>query len=1263
MPVFVNNGPDIPERLLQAHEEGRVVFFCGAGISYPAGLPGFSGLVHKLFEELGITPTRIQKSAIKESKFDTVINQLEKDHAGGRTKVRETIAKILTPDFNNPNSTDTHESLLTLARNREGQFRLVTTNFDRIFETVITNKNMATERFKAPQLPIPNNRWNGLVYLHGLLPAAEDAAELDKIVVSSGDFGLAYLNDRWASRFVSELFRKYTVCFVGYSINDPILRYMMDALAANRLLGESHLEMFAFSSFSKNKEKETAEELKDKNVTPILYRNHKNHIYLHKTMKKWADTYRDGMHGKQMIIAQHAPYPPLTSSKDDFAVGRVLWALKDEMAAKHFAELDPVPPLEWLKPLSNVQYGYNDLVLFGIVPDRDINKNLSFSFLSRPTPYTKAGWMNFVNMGLQHCGWDKVMDHLAFWLTRHLNDPELILWIVKQGGYLHTQFANHIQDQIRNIERLERKGDEEEINRIKEAAPNAIPGPMMRTLWKVILSGRLKSKNPDIYFDLDNWIKRFKVDGTILSLRMELREALEPRIILRNSFREYNQEINQKGPKAIKDIVDWEIVLSNDDIHNDILVSKDNIDFQAALPNLLQDFTLLLRDALDLMRELGGADDHRDMSCYAQPSISNHLQNHHINEWTVLIDLIRDAWLSIEKTNPFQARHIVLDWWQTPYPLFKRLAFFAAANSNAITPHEALDWLFAYDHWWLWSTETERELIRLLVALVPKLDQEQLLELEQLILQGPPRKMFNDDIEAERYKLIVDRKIWLRLMKIKATKVTLNLDTEQRLEELRKQYPLWELADDERDEFSSWVNINADSSELVQIPLHRKDLIEWLKQDNSDHWQRDDWFQRCRDDFSTTACALWGLQQEGLWFYNRWHEALNAWTEDKLRKRSWRYMAQVIIKAPDEILHLLSSSLSWWLESISGSFKGHEDIFFNLIQKIINFESIKEDNKDGKSDLVTQAINHPIGHATKALLYWWYNQEPMNSQGINSEVKPFFTKLCDTNIDMFRHGRLLLAVHVIALFRADEEWTKTYLLPLFDWQQSESEAQGAWEGFLRSPHIYPPLLKAIKQPFLETVKHYKQLGVQTKQYVEFLTFITLDPGDVFTIKELAEATQNLPLEGLQTAIHTVYVAFKNAGEQRGEFWRNRILPYYKSIWPKSKDKKSSSISFCFGQICITAQETFNEAIKEFKPWFQPLQHCNHLFSLLHEAKLCQKFPCEALEFLDAVIDTNAFRFSKELKHCLNDIGNTNPGLRKDQRFVRISELCERRGIS
>lgn len=171
---------------------------------------------------------------------------------------------------------------------------------------MIAAKSLSVERFKAPLLPVPKSRWDGLVYLHGLLSDVPTASELDRLVVSSGDFGLAYLTERWAARFVSELFRNYTVCFVGYSINDPVLRYMMDALAADRLLGESPPEMFAFGSYSKGKEDQRANEWRAKNVTPVLYREHNRHAYLHKTLCAWAETYRDGVRGKERIVIESA---------------------------------------------------------------------------------------------------------------------------------------------------------------------------------------------------------------------------------------------------------------------------------------------------------------------------------------------------------------------------------------------------------------------------------------------------------------------------------------------------------------------------------------------------------------------------------------------------------------------------------------------------------------------------------------------------------------------------------------------------------------------------------------------------------------------------------------------------------------------------------------------------------------------------------------------------------------------------------------------
>ena len=167
---FVRNGPDVPERLLQAHEEGRVVFFCGAGISYRAGLPGFSNLVMRLYDKFGITHEA-------EQQFDRAITFLEKKVVGGREAVRTELANILTPNLTASGATTTHEALLTLSRNRDGRIRLVTTNFDRLFEEVVCKKKLDLERFQAPALPPPNRRWDSLVYLHGLLLFARPAAD------------------------------------------------------------------------------------------------------------------------------------------------------------------------------------------------------------------------------------------------------------------------------------------------------------------------------------------------------------------------------------------------------------------------------------------------------------------------------------------------------------------------------------------------------------------------------------------------------------------------------------------------------------------------------------------------------------------------------------------------------------------------------------------------------------------------------------------------------------------------------------------------------------------------------------------------------------------------------------------------------------------------------------------------------------------------------------------------------------------------------
>jgi hypothetical protein len=348
-------------------------------------------------------------------------------------------------------------------------------------------------------LPIPkNSRWNGLVYLHGLLPNAEDDSALHRLVLTSGDFGLAYLTERWAARFVTELFRNYLVCFVGYSINDPVLRYMMDALAADRMQGEFTPKAYALGECEPGHEPTKTIEWEAKGVIPILYETpagDRDHLALHKTLKAWAATYRDGVLGKERIVVEHALGRPSASTRQDDFVGRMLWALSHEsgLPAKRFADFSPVPPLEWLEAFSEQRYLHADLNRFGVQPRAEAADELRFSLTSRPAPYRHAQWMALVSTGVVGSQWDNVMFQLARWLVRHLNDPALIIWLTQRGGRLHYHWAWLIEQQLDQLARLDREGKTAELDQIRAQAPNAVPGPLMQTLWRLVLTGRVKA--------------------------------------------------------------------------------------------------------------------------------------------------------------------------------------------------------------------------------------------------------------------------------------------------------------------------------------------------------------------------------------------------------------------------------------------------------------------------------------------------------------------------------------------------------------------------------------------------------------------------------------------------------------------------------------------------------------------------------------------------------------------------------------------------
>jgi hypothetical protein len=430
-------------------------------------------------------------------------------------------------------------------------------------------------------------------------------------------------------------------------------------------------------------------------------------------------------------------------------------------------------------------------------------------------------------------------------------------------------------------------------------------------------------------------------------------------------------------------------------------------------------------------------------------------------------------------------------------------------------------------------------------------DQERL---EVAILVGPPREMYRDDLEPDLWQALVSRSVWLHLAKLSASGLTLGSSAAARLTELSTANPQWQLAANERDEFSHWMSGTGDpdyeeSRDVDIAPRKRRDLVQWLKKPPPERrpFYEDTWRDVCRTRFFHSLYALCDLARIGAWPAERWREALQTWAEEGMVLRSWHYAAPLVKTMPDAVIQEIVHAVTGWMEAASKPMTRHEDILLGLCRRMLALplEADTGIRRNGEpiDQPVTEAINHPVGHVTQALINLWLNRRPNDNDLLPADIAPFFTQICDVRVNRFRHGRVLLGSHLIALFRVDRPWTEQYLLPLFAWG-TQAEAKAVWEGFFWSPRLYQPLLTALKLQFLESAHHYAELGEHREQFAAFLTYASLGPTEGYSVDEFRSAIGALPQEGLEQSAQALAQALEGAADQREDYWKNRVQPFW-----------------------------------------------------------------------------------------------------------------------
>ena len=234
---FVEDGADIPDALIRSVSDGNATFLCGAGVSFRKQLPSFRTLTEQIYERLSESPEAeaAEGVALKREEFDRALRSLEKRTHRPRTPslVREAVADLLAAP---PGPFPDHLALLQLSRDREGRSRLLTTNFDTLFEKAAHAGGLRdTPSHAGVSIPrAGTDRDHGIMHLHGRIADLDLNLDRTDLVLTSSDFGDAYLRNGWAARYIEDRMRIGDLVLVGYGAEDAAMRLLLETLDADR---------------------------------------------------------------------------------------------------------------------------------------------------------------------------------------------------------------------------------------------------------------------------------------------------------------------------------------------------------------------------------------------------------------------------------------------------------------------------------------------------------------------------------------------------------------------------------------------------------------------------------------------------------------------------------------------------------------------------------------------------------------------------------------------------------------------------------------------------------------------------------------------------------------------------------------------------------------------------------------------------------------------------------------------------------------------
>lgn len=1238
---FIARGPWLPDELLTARDAGQVIFFCGAGVSQAqAKLPNFPDLAGRVLTSLGSgisSPARRLFEASQKFEEETgltgivatdrVFGLLEREF--DPAEVREAVAEALRPPVGY--TLDAHRTMLDLARDKAGVARLITTNFDLLFEQC----DPSLGSFNPPRLPDPRREkdFRGIIHIHGCVDSEYRSARDDEFVLSTADFGHAYLSEGWATRYIRALLSQYKVVFVGYSADDPPVQYLLEALNRGT---ERPNELYAFQA---GDVAQAAAQWAHKGVNPIPYESANQHAALWQTLGAWAERARDvdawyralgqlSVDGPNRLLPHERGMVVHMAATPDGA--RRLVAGESLLPASWLCVMDPncrydTPRL--INPYEQTSERFDPFDALGLDSDRapeaaDPNNH----FPKREVPQdawdllasTKADRKNLPTEAVGRLrGGDAASStklptrlwHLAMYLCRVAHQPTALWWAAHQES-LHPDIVDRIEWSL-----------------LQEA--DRYP-PGVRRGWRLLIAA-WKERKPTADYRRYGIEALVKQGGWSTELVRATVEIYRPVLVAKAPFASF--ALLDQPDLAIENMLRLEVEYPRP--HAPLVIPQEHLDYAIQL------FRAHIEHAVVLEREIRGYNQiYFDIT---RPNDGEELDEDGFQLTGHLATFI-NLLTRLAASNPVAVRAEFNRWPRGDNQVFNRLRIWAASQSMILTAAQAAKVFVSLNEELFWTSQHERDLLYALRDRWSEMGENDRQVIEQRLLTGSfPWPEHREDLAVVNAHYRLNRLQWLH-----DHGVSFFFDFDAKVAEIRCAAPEWvpefayRTAQPNVGKVISVVT-ETDPTPLAGLPINgilafAQAAARFDFRSNIEHLP----FHGLAEERPSVALAvLTDAARKGEFAEREWASMLEATSTGDIKPRLLRTIGLRLSKLKPEHIAALRHPVSEWLrDRATLLIERMPDVFgavWDRLAEALAAHPPPDRFRRPNTGWVDDGLNQPAGRMVDAHFKDPAKEAFQPGRGLSDAWKVRLDQLLALPGDARRHAIATIAPHSNWLYNVDPEWSERQLISLVE--EGDANAQAFWGGYFWAAHTPQIALYMRLKPAFTALA---RAGTNQRNYANKLAGMFLlgwsgggaaDENALIPDVELREilihADDDLRIQMLWY--------LQRWSNEPGSEWGERILPFLRNVWPLQSAVKTPLTSSRLVDFALCMPERFPEIVEVILPRLRPIRGASVQIGPFTDVEngIATKHPRHLLDLLWTVLPIDAWEWPYETGRVLD----------------------------